>query len=144
MQPPIRTASLNNLHEDERDDDLSFLHKTNNCIRRIQLVFWWYNASFVPRIQYSQVYSCACSDTAIDEQVNAGCTTRGFAQACWPLRGFSDQCQDIRLGDGEIFFSGLTLFLLHVFLYGEAPQEGKYCVIAELTAVGFIVYHATG
>ena len=70
-------------------------------------------ASFVPRIQSSQFCSCACSDNAIDDQVNAGCTTRSFAQTCWPLGDFSEQCQDIRLDEESSFFWSDTIFIKH-------------------------------
>jgi hypothetical protein len=32
---------------------------------------------------------------AVDKQVNAVCITRTFAFACWLLRDFRDQCEDI-------------------------------------------------
>lgn len=40
---------------------------------------------------------------AIDEYVNVVCTTRTSAYSCWLLGDFSDQCEEIRLGDMPIF-----------------------------------------
>jgi hypothetical protein len=52
---------------------------------------------------------------SINEYVNAVCIMPNFAYACWLLRDFSDQCEDIRLDDGQIC-SCLSLFLLRDFL----------------------------
>jgi hypothetical protein len=41
---------------------------------------------------------------ATDEYVTAVCITRTFAHACWLLRDFSDQCEDISLDDEPTFF----------------------------------------
>jgi hypothetical protein len=41
---------------------------------------------------------------AVDEQVNAICTKRTFAYACWVLRDFSSHCEGIRLDDGPNVF----------------------------------------
>jgi hypothetical protein len=63
---------------------------------------------------------------AIDEQVNAVCTTRNFAYACWLLRDFSDQCEDTRLDDAHIFLLRDKR---------EASQEHKRRITAELTVL---------
>ena len=39
-----------------------------------------------------------------EEMVNAVCITRNLAYAFWLLGDFSDLCEDIRLGDGPVFF----------------------------------------
>jgi hypothetical protein len=65
-------------------------------------------------------------------QVKAVCVMRNFAYACWLLRDFSYQYQDIRYDDGPN--SDLSLFLLGDF------SQGIYCVIADL-AVFVLMYH---
>jgi len=62
------------------------------------------------------IHSGMATFKSTEELVNAVCIKRNFAHACWLLGDFSYFCEDIRLGDGPIFFSDLNLFLLRDFL----------------------------
>jgi hypothetical protein len=50
------------------------------------------------------------------KQAYAVCITRTAAYACLLSGNFSEDCEDISLDDGPIFFSDLTQFLLGDFL----------------------------
>jgi hypothetical protein len=73
---------------------------------------------------------------AIDEQVNAICTTRTSANSCCLLSDFSDQCEDTRLDDRPIFL--VWPYFLRDFLWHGVSQERNYHVKAELT-IKFVV-----
>ena len=57
---------------------------------------------------------------------------RIVAHVFWLLRNFSDQCEDLRLGDGQIFLIR-PFFFLHSFLECEVLQVCNCHVVAEKT-----------
>jgi hypothetical protein len=73
----------------------------------------------------------------IHEQVNA-IRIMQILHTRFILHDFSDQCEDLRLDDGPIFFY-LTL-LLFDFLRCKVSQKHNYCVIAEQTECGLCIH----
>ena len=62
MHPLIRTASLNNLHENQRDDDLSFLHKKYNVSVNNTTLYFIYNKNSVLSGRHVSTFIRSTSD----------------------------------------------------------------------------------
>ena len=60
--------------------------------------------------------------------MNAVCITRNSTYACWPSRGFSDQCEDLRLDDGPVAFWSDTSFIMRfAILRGLTGTQVSCC-----------------
>ena len=60
------------------------------------------------------------------------------ANACWALRDFSNQCEDIMLDDWPNFF--WSDLLLHNIPHCKVSYKHSYCITAELTVHRTVTY----